>query len=216
MMLARLLRTETRTAAVGNIVGRAMSDHRAAFKERLGTEIDAIKAAGTFKKERVITSHQRSSITTEGGKKVLNFCANNYLGLSADPRIIAAAHTGLDSHGAGLSSVRFICGTQDIHKSLEKRVSDFHKKEDTILFPSCFDANGGLFEAILGPEDAVISDELNHASIIDGIRLCKAHRLRYKHLDLTDLTVLFLSSPHLFISPSLHLFISSSLHLFIS
>eukprot|EP01096_Ripella_sp_DP13-Kostka_P008765 TRINITY_DN3296_c0_g1_i1.p1 TRINITY_DN3296_c0_g1~~TRINITY_DN3296_c0_g1_i1.p1 ORF type:complete len:438 (+),score=205.23 TRINITY_DN3296_c0_g1_i1:44-1315(+) len=176
-----------RSVVVTESVGkRMMSDYRGAFQARLRDEISAIQAAGTFKKERVISSPQRAEITTDN-KKVLNFCANNYLGLSADPRIVEAAHAGLDSHGAGLSSVRFICGTQDIHKTLEKRVSDFHKKEDTILFPSCFDANGGLFEALLGPEDAVISDELNHASIIDGIRLCKATRLRYKHLDLTDL-----------------------------
>jgi glycine C-acetyltransferase len=138
--------------------------------------------AGTLKTERVITSAQRRSVTVEGRSgSVLNFCANNYLGLSAHPAIVAAAHAGLASHGFGLSSVRFICGTQDLHRQLEGRLAAYHGMEDCILFGSCFDANGGVFEALLGEEDAVVSDELNHASIIDGIRLCKAQRLRYKH-----------------------------------
>lgn len=143
--------------------------------------------AGTYKVERVITSSQSTEIEVEGGKRVLNFCANNYLGLSDHPRIRAGAKKAIDTHGFGMSSVRFICGTQDIHKQLEARIAKFHKLEDAILYPSAFDANAGFFEAVLSPEDAIISDELNHASIIDGIRLCKAKRLRYKHLDLADL-----------------------------
>ena len=135
----------------------------------------------------MITSSQSAEITVEGGKRVLNFCSNNYLGLSDHPRIRAGAKHTIDTHGFGMSSVRFICGTQDIHKELEKKVAAFHKLEDAILYPSAFDANAGFFEAVLGPEDAIISDELNHASIIDGIRLSKAKRLRYKHLDLQDL-----------------------------
>lgn len=150
--------------------------------------IDDIKAAGTFKEERVITSSQSAEVTVQGSDRpVLNFCANNYLGLSNHPRVVNAAKHALDTHGFGLSSVRFICGTQDIHKQLEAAISEFHGTEDTILYPSCFDANAGLFEALLGPEDAVISDALNHASIIDGIRLCKAQRLRYDHLNLQSL-----------------------------
>eukprot|EP01028_Stygiella_incarcerata_P008831 TRINITY_DN3978_c0_g1_i1.p1 TRINITY_DN3978_c0_g1~~TRINITY_DN3978_c0_g1_i1.p1 ORF type:complete len:441 (-),score=119.95 TRINITY_DN3978_c0_g1_i1:173-1330(-) len=147
-----------------------------------------MKEAGTYKRERVITSSQSAQITVqESEDPVLNFCANNYLGLANHPELVAAAKETLDSHGFGLSSVRFICGTQDIHKKLEKAIAEFHKTEDTILFASCFDANGGVFEAILGPEDAVISDTLNHASIIDGVRLCKAKRFRYKHMDMEDL-----------------------------
>ncbi|RHY91240.1 hypothetical protein DYB35_001642 [Aphanomyces astaci] len=153
---------------------------------RLAKEVADIEAAGTFKKERVITSAQGPTITV-AAQSVLNFCANNYLGLSNHPEVVQAAKTTLDSHGFGLSSVRFICGTQDIHKELERTISSFHGTDDTILFPSCFDANAGLFEALLNNEDAVISDELNHASIIDGIRLCKAERHRFKHMDLTDL-----------------------------
>jgi len=152
----------------------------------LESELAGIEKAGTFKKERVITSPQNNIISTEG-KQVINFCANNYLGLSAHPAVIQAAHETLDSHGFGLSSVRFICGTQDIHKQLENSISAFHSMEDTILYPSCFDANAGIFEGILGPEDAVISDSLNHASIIDGIRLCKARRFRYDHMNMVDL-----------------------------
>jgi glycine C-acetyltransferase len=150
-------------------------------------ELVSIEAAGTYKRERVITSPQSSGITVSSGASVINCCANNYLGLSSHPEVIKAAHAALDTHGFGLSSVRFICGTQDIHKQLESRIAAFHKKEDCILFPSCFDANAGIFEALLTAEDAVISDELNHASIIDGIRLCKAKRFRYKSKDMADL-----------------------------
>lgn len=147
-----------------------------------------MKEAGTYKVERVITSPQASEVRVQNGKEpVLNFCANNYLGLSSHPSLVEAAQQALGSHGFGLSSVRFICGTQDLHKKLEYAISKFHGTEDTILFPSCFDANAGLFEACLGPEDAVISDALNHASIIDGIRLCKAQRHRYNHLDMGHL-----------------------------
>ena len=160
------------------------------FRHVLQDQLEEIKNAGTYKTERVITSPQRSNISVETSKEsVLNFCANNYLGLADNPEIIQAAKETIDSHGAGLSSVRFICGTQDIHKQLEKQVAEFHQKDDCILYPSCFDANAGLFEAVLTKEDAVISDELNHASIIDGIRLCKASRYRYKHMDMEDLKV---------------------------
>lgn len=145
-----------------------------------------IRAAGLYKDERVIESPQGSHIAVQG-REVLNFCANNYLGLSDDPLILQAAHRALDERGYGLSSVRFICGTQDIHKQLERKISAFLGTEETILYSSCFDANGGLFETLLGPEDAVVSDALNHASIIDGVRLCKARRLRYEHDDLDDL-----------------------------
>jgi glycine C-acetyltransferase len=157
--------------------------------EDLQRELDAIRDAGTFKEERVITSPQAAGISVAGGQEVLNFCANNYLGLSDDKRLIEAAKATLESHGFGMSSVRFICGTQDIHKELEARISEFLLTDDTILYTSCFDANGGLFETILGPDDAVISDALNHASIIDGIRLCKAKRFRYDHDDMGDLEV---------------------------
>eukprot|EP00347_Sterkiella_histriomuscorum_P009232 403342011 len=148
--------------------------------------IQQIKEAGTYKRERIITSSQNVEIVANG-QKVLNFCANNYLGLSDNPRICEAAKRTIDSHGFGMSSVRFICGTQDIHKDLESKIAAFHKTEDAILYPSAFDANAGFFEAVLTAEDAIISDELNHASIIDGIRLSKAKRLRYKHLDMSDL-----------------------------
>jgi glycine C-acetyltransferase len=148
--------------------------------------LDEIRTAGLWKEERVIASPQGATITV-GDRQVVNFCANNYLGLSSDPRVIAAAREALDRRGYGLSSVRFICGTQDAHKQLEQAISKFLGTEDTILYSSCFDANGGLFETLLGPEDAVISDALNHASIIDGIRLCKGTRLRYEHDDLADL-----------------------------
>lgn len=148
--------------------------------------IQSIKEAGTYKSERVITSSQNVEITVNG-QRVLNFCANNYLGLSDHPRIRAGAKNAIDSHGFGMSSVRFICGTQDIHKELEKKIAKFHQTEDAILYPSAFDANAGFFEAVLTAEDAIISDELNHASIIDGIRLSKSKRLRYKHLDMEDL-----------------------------
>jgi len=154
----------------------------------LQSELEAIRAAGTFKQERVIVTPQQAEIkVAESPKPVLNFCANNYLGLSDHSEVCKAAKQAIDTHGVGLSSVRFICGTQDIHKQLEATIAKFHKKEDAILYPSCFDANAGLFEALLGPDDAVISDALNHASIIDGIRLCKAQRFRYNHLDMADL-----------------------------
>ncbi|EIE26709.1 2-amino-3-ketobutyrate coenzyme A ligase [Coccomyxa subellipsoidea C-169] len=158
------------------------------LKHILGTQLSDIKAAGTFKQEFEITTPQGPSISVDGIEGVVvNFCSNNYLGLSNHPRLIDAAHKALDSHGFGLSSVRFICGTQDLHKQLERKISDFHGTADTILYPSCFDANAGLFESILTAEDAVLSDKLNHASIIDGIRLCKARRYRYEHLDMEDL-----------------------------
>ena len=154
---------------------------------KLTTDLAAIREAGTWKNERVIVSPQGSTIRVASGQEVLNFCANNYLGLADHPALIEAAKAALDSHGLGMASVRFICGTQDIHKELEASVSRFLAMDDTILYSSCFDANGGLFETICGEGDAIISDELNHASIIDGIRLAKAERLRYKHLDLADL-----------------------------
>ncbi len=149
--------------------------------------IEEIRQAGLYKEERVITSPQGASIQASPGGQVLNFCANNYLGLSSHPEVIAGAHRALGTHGFGLSSVRFICGTQDIHKELEQTISRFFGTEDTILYSSCFDANGGLFETLLGPEDAIISDQLNHASIIDGIRLCKAERYRYPNGDMAGL-----------------------------
>ena len=157
------------------------------IKPKLEQELKSIKEAGLFKKERVITSPQAAEITIAGGKQVLNFCANNYLGLSSHPKVIEAAKKAIDSHGFGMSSVRFICGTQDIHKELEKKISEFLGTEDTILYAAAFDANGGVFEPILGPEDAIISDALNHASIIDGVRLCKAMRYRYEHNNMEDL-----------------------------
>ena len=150
-------------------------------------QLDAIREAGTYKEERIITTPQRSRIDTTKAKGVVNMCANNYLGLSNNPDLIAAAKASYDEWGFGLSSVRFICGTQGIHKQLEARIAKFVGMEDAILYSSCFDANGGLFETLLGPEDAVISDELNHASIIDGVRLCKAKRLRYHNNDMEDL-----------------------------
>jgi glycine C-acetyltransferase len=156
-------------------------------REEIGTELDKIRADGLFKAERVIVSPQQASIRVQDGAEVLNLCANNYLGLADDPRIIAAAKDALDRWGYGLASVRFICGTQDIHKQLEHRISEFLGTQDSILYSSCFDANGGLFETILDEQDAVISDELNHASIIDGIRLCRAKRLRYRNRDMADL-----------------------------
>ena len=159
----------------------------AEFDERLANTLAEIRSQGLYKTERIITSPQEAHIGIAGGRQVLNMCANNYLGLADHPALIAAAKQALDSHGFGMASVRFICGTQDIHKDLEDALTRFLGTEDTILYPSAFDANGGLFETLLGPEDAVISDELNHASIIDGIRLCKAQRLRYKHNDMADL-----------------------------
>ncbi|HUU11403.1 MAG TPA: glycine C-acetyltransferase [Phycisphaerae bacterium] len=157
------------------------------LRETVVAALGDIRDAGLYKPERVITSPQGARITVQGGREVLNFCANNYLGLSSDPRVIAAAKRSYDAWGFGLSSVRFICGTQALHKQLEEALSRFLGTEDTILYSSCFDANGGLFETLLGPEDAVISDELNHASIIDGIRLSKAQRLRFKNGDMADL-----------------------------
>jgi glycine C-acetyltransferase len=158
-----------------------------AYLAHLQKTLADIEAAGLFKRERVITTPQSAHITVSGGRQVLNFCANNYLGLADNPEIIRAAHASLDRWGYGLSSVRFICGTQEIHKELEHRLSAFLGTDDTILYSSCFDANGGVFETLLSAEDAVISDELNHASIIDGIRLCKAQRYRYKNNDMADL-----------------------------
>ena len=156
------------------------------IKQHLENTINEIREAGLYNSERVIETPQEARIEVNG-REVLNMCANNYLGLSDDPEIVKAAHAGLDEWGYGLSSVRFICGTQEIHKELEKKISEFLGTEDTILYTSCFDANGGLFETLLGEEDAVISDELNHASIIDGVRLCKAQRFRYKNSDMGDL-----------------------------
>jgi len=156
------------------------------FVARIASELTEIESAGLFKKERVITSEQGPEIVVNG-KKVLNFCANNYLGLSSHPDVIKAAHQAIDTHGYGMSSVRFICGTQDIHKELEKKLADFLGTEDTILYAAAFDANGGVFEPLFGEEDAIISDALNHASIIDGVRLCKAQRFRYEHNNMADL-----------------------------
>jgi glycine C-acetyltransferase len=157
------------------------------FKPFLVNEIESIKEAGLFKKERIITSAQAAQITIEGGQVVLNFCANNYLGLSSHPKVIEAAKAAIDSHGFGLSSVRFICGTQDIHKTLEQKISEFLGTEDTILYAAAFDANGGVFEPLFGEKDAIISDALNHASIIDGVRLTKSMRFRYDHNSMEDL-----------------------------
>src|SRR5471030_883529 len=157
------------------------------LKPVLQKELADIENAGLYKRERIITSPQGADIEVQGGKHVINFCANNYLGLSSHPKVIAAAKEALDTHGYGLSSVRFICGTQDIHKQLEARLASFLGTEDTILYAAAFDANGGLFEPLLGENDAVISDSLNHASIIDGIRLCKAKRFRYRNCDMADL-----------------------------
>ena len=157
------------------------------IKSHLQHEIESIKEAGLYKEERIITSPQGAEITLNTGQKVLNFCSNNYLGLSSHPDVIQAAKDTLDSHGFGMSSVRFICGTQDIHKELEQKIADFYGTEDTILYAAAFDANGGVFEPLLGKEDAIISDALNHASIIDGVRLCKAARYRYRNNDMADL-----------------------------
>jgi glycine C-acetyltransferase len=157
------------------------------LKPVLQQELEEIEKAGLFKRERVITSPQGADIKVQGGKEVINFCANNYLGLSSHPKVIEAAKATMDTHGYGLSSVRFICGTQDIHKKLEEKLSEFLGTEDTILYAAAFDANGGVFEPLFNEQDAIISDELNHASIIDGVRLCKAQRQRYKHDDMADL-----------------------------
>ncbi|AYA62577.1 glycine C-acetyltransferase [Alteromonas sp. RKMC-009] len=157
------------------------------FITHLREQIEEVKQEGLYKNERVITSQQQADIAVDDGSEVINFCANNYLGLANHPDLVSAAKEGLDSHGFGMASVRFICGTQDIHKQLEGKISDFLGTEDTILYPSCFDANGGLFETLLGPEDAIISDALNHASIIDGVRLSKAKRYRYANNDMDAL-----------------------------
>ena len=158
-----------------------------AFNQHVQAELDGIRAAGLFKGERILATPQGALVKLADGRELINLCANNYLGLSSHPKVIEAAHEGLRTHGYGMSSVRFICGTQDIHKELEQRLARFLGTEDTILYAAAFDANGGLFEPLLGEEDAIISDALNHASIIDGIRLCKAKRLRYAHNDLADL-----------------------------
>lgn len=157
------------------------------IKEHLSAELQAINEGGIFKRERIITSPQGANVTINTGEEVVIMCANNYLGLSSHPEVIQAAKDALDTHGFGMSSVRFICGTQDIHKELEAKIAKFYGTEDTILYAAAFDANGGVFEPLFGEEDAIISDELNHASIIDGIRLCKAQRYRYKHSDMADL-----------------------------
>jgi glycine C-acetyltransferase len=159
------------------------------IQQHLQNELNTIEANGIFKKERIITSPQGAEITISTGETVLNFCANNYLGLSSHPEVVQAAKDALDSHGFGMSSVRFICGTQDIHKTLEQKIADFYGTEDTILYAAAFDANGGVFEPLLGEQDAIISDSLNHASIIDGVRLCKAARYRYENSDMADLEV---------------------------
>ena len=166
------------------------------FSVRIGKELAEIETAGLFKKERIITSEQGPEIKV-GGKQVLNFCANNYLGLSSHPKVIEAAHKAIDTHGYGMSSVRFICGTQDIHKELEQKIADFLSTEDTILYAAAFDANGGVFEPLFGEEDAIISDALNHASIIDGVRLCKAQRYRYEHNNMDNLEEKLKETQHL-------------------
>lgn len=157
------------------------------FQKHLQSELKSIEEAGLFKRERVIITPQNADIKVSSGAEVINFCANNYLGLSSHPKVIEAAHKTLDTHGFGMSSVRFICGTQDIHKELEKKIADFFGTEDTILYAAAFDANGGVFEPLFNEEDAIISDELNHASIIDGVRLCKAARYRYRNNDMNEL-----------------------------
>src|SRR5213083_3664830 len=164
------------------------------FDQQLANTLAEIRSQGLYKTERIITSPQEAHIGIAGGRRVLNMCANNYLGLADHPALIAAAKEALDSHGFGMASVRFICGTQDIHKKLEAALTKFLRTEETLLYPSCFDANGGLFETLLSEKDAVISDELNHASIIDGIRLCKAQRFRYKHSDMADLEAQLLAA----------------------
>src|SRR3982751_292377 len=166
------------------------------FAQRIGREVEEIREAGLFKKERIIVSPQGPEIDGNG-KKVLNFCANNYLGLSSHPKVIEAAHKAVDTHGYGMSSVRFICGTQDIHKELENKLSAFLGTEDTILYVAAFDANGGVFEPLFNEEDAIISDALNHASIIDGVRLCKAQRYRYEHNSMEDLEDKLKQTQHL-------------------
>ncbi|SFP60377.1 glycine C-acetyltransferase [Parafilimonas terrae] len=166
------------------------------FTNRIQAELLEIESSGLFKKERIITSPQGAEITVNG-KQVLNFCANNYLGLSSHPKVIEAAHKAIETHGYGLSSVRFICGTQDIHKELEKKIADFLGTEDTILYCAAFDANGGVFEPLFNEQDAIISDALNHASVIDGVRLCKAQRYRYEHNNMEDLEAKLIDAAHL-------------------
>jgi len=166
------------------------------FVKRIAKEVEEIKTSGLYKNERIISSSQGAEITVNG-KTVLNFCANNYLGLSSHPKVIEAAHKTIDSHGYGMSSVRFICGTQDIHKELERKLSEFLGTEDTILYAAAFDANGGVFEPLFSEEDAIISDALNHASIIDGVRLCKAQRYRYEHNNMADLEMKLQEASHL-------------------
>jgi len=167
------------------------------IKNQLSKELSDIESKGLFKKERVITTSQGASVKVSDGGEVVVMCANNYLGLSSNEEVVEAAKSALETHGFGMSSVRFICGTQDIHKELEQRIADFYQMEDTILYAAAFDANGGLFEPLFGPEDAIISDELNHASIIDGVRLCKAQRFRYKHSDMLDLEAQLIKSKDL-------------------
>jgi glycine C-acetyltransferase len=167
------------------------------IKNQLSKELSEIESKGLFKKERIITTSQGASVKVSDGGEVVVMCANNYLGLSSNQEVVEAAKSALETHGFGMSSVRFICGTQDIHKELEKRIAAFYKTEDTILYAAAFDANGGLFEPLFGPEDAIISDELNHASIIDGVRLCKAQRFRYKHSDMLDLEAQLIKSKDL-------------------
>ncbi|MCH1612714.1 MAG: glycine C-acetyltransferase [Flavobacteriales bacterium] len=164
------------------------------IKNQLSKELSDIESKGLLKKERVITTSQGASVKVSDGGEVVIMCANNYLGLSSNKEVVEAAKSALETHGFGMSSVRFICGTQDIHKELEKRIADFYQTEDTILYAAAFDANSGLFEPLFGPEDAIISDELNHASIIDGVRLCKAQRFRYKHSDMLDLEAQLIKS----------------------
>lgn len=162
-----------------------MSTH--SFYQQINQQLEQTRQDGLFKNERIITSSQSADIAVADGSHVINFCANNYLGLANHPQLIAAAKAGMDSHGFGMASVRFICGTQDLHKTLEKNIAEFLGMEDAILYSSCFDANGGLFETLMGSEDAIISDALNHASIIDGVRLCKAKRYRYANNDMAAL-----------------------------
>lgn len=164
------------------------------IKNQLSKELSDIESKGLFKKERIITTSQGASVKVSDGGEVVIMCANNYLGLSSNKEVVEAAKSALETHGFGMSSVRFICGTQDIHKELEQRIADFYQTEDTILYAAAFDANGGLFEPLFGPEDAIISDELNHASIIDGVRLCKAQRFRYKHSNMLDLEAQLIKS----------------------
>jgi len=166
------------------------------FQAHLNTELEAIKASGTFKNERIIVSPQYSKITLDNGSEVLNFCANNYLGLSNSPELVEASIETLKDRAYGMSSVRFICGTTDLHKTLEKKIAEFFGTEDTILYAACFDANGGVFEPLLGEEDAIVSDSLNHASIIDGVRLCKAQRFRYNNGDMADLEAQLKAAAH--------------------